>query len=275
MGGQSTQSTTSSTAPSNPQVTKTLNQLLGGIQTAYAAGPTTVGAGPTTKNAWQTALNQAGSPAYGAGVNSAQGDVNTLLGHGGLSDTQTGAMNDFTGMADDAAKGVDAPGYKVLRDKLSNDVLTSTNAAFNNSGLFGSDNNQTAAALGLTEGLGGLDYQQYSDQLARRTSDLNNASAIGQQGVGNEGSLAALLPTIYNAGELPASTEAGIGAAQDTNTQNLANKNINLLGQLSSILQGNAQVAGQTTTNTVPVPPWWQQVLGYVVGNAGQALTHL
>lgn len=276
MGGGGSNTTTSSTSSSNPQVTSTLNQLLGGVSDAYKAGPTTQGAGATTQQGWQTALNAANNGAYGTGVNSALTGTNSLLANNGLTGTQQSAIgtsNDIASqygqLAAQQGLGQNAPGYQTLRNTLSNNVLGSTNAAFNNSGLFGSDNDQTAAALGLTQGLGGLDYQNYQQSLTNQSNDLqnqlgatNNAATISQQGVGNQGALSALLPSLYQAGQLPAQTQASVGAAQDANTQNLANKNINLLGQLSSILNGTAQTAGTTTSTSTPAPSTLQSLLG-------------
>lgn len=275
MGG-GTQTTTQSTGSSNPAVTSTLNQLLGGVQNAYTAGPTTTGAGATTQQGWQTALNAANNGAYGQGVNSALTGANSLLGNGGLTGTQQNAIgtsNNIAGqygqLAQQAGLGQNAPGYQAIRDKLSNDVMTGTNAAFNNSGLFGSNNDQTAAALGLTQGLGNLDYQNYQYQQGQQNQDLqnqlgasNNSASIAQQGVGNQGALSQLLPSLFSAGQLPGQVQQQVGAAQDANTQNLANKNINLLSQLSGILAGNSQVAGQTTATTSPAPNLLQSILG-------------
>jgi hypothetical protein len=275
MGG-GTQQVSSSTAPSNPQVTTTLNQLLGGVQNAYAAGPTTTGAGATTQQGWQSALNAANNGNYATGINSALTGTNNLLANGGLTGTQQNAItgsnniaNQYGQLAAQAGQGQNAPGYQAIRNKLSNDVMTGTNAAFNNSGLFGTDNNQTAAALGLTQGLGGLDYSNYQYQQGQQNTDLqnqlaamNNGASIAQQGTSNTSALAQLLPQIFAGGQLPGQVQQQVGAAQDANTQNLANKNINLLSQLSSILNGNAQTAGSTTTQTSPAPNLLQSILG-------------
>lgn len=231
MGGGTNTTTTnqnSSSTPANPNVTNTLNQLLTGVQGSLAKGSTFTGAGPTTQTSWIDALNQANDPTYQSGVQ--------------------GALQSQAGVAAGNDLGQNDPGYAALRNTLSNNVLTSTNAAFNNSGLFGSDNNQTAAAQGLTQGLGGLDYQQYQDSLARQ----NNA--ISQ------------LPGLYQASLAPSATQAAVGSAQDVNTQGAANGQNSLLAQLSSILGGIGGLGGTNTTGTAtqqtPTTPLWQSLLG-------------
>lgn len=237
-----TSTSTSSTAPTNPAVTNTTNKLLGGIDSAYDAGlkvnPVSLygGVGDTTKQSWQQALNSSANPDYAAGVN--------------------GAISSYADTAAGKNIGVDAPGYQTVRNKLQNDVLTATNGAFNNSGLFGSDSNQTAAASGLTDSLGALDLQQYNNGLDRQ------AAAVP------------LLQQLYSAAQQPAATEGAVGAASDADTQAtlLGNNDLfrrtndsqtDLLAKLSSILNGTAGSSGSTTTqtNTTPTTPWWQSAL--------------
>jgi hypothetical protein len=244
MGGSNTQTSTSSTASSDPQVQKTLDPLLQGISTAYNKGPQVynhslyAGVGPTSSGAWTSALNAANNPNYAAGIN--------------------GAIANQSGVAAGNNLGQNDPGYAALRAKLQNDVTTGTNSSFNNSGLFGSDNNQTSLARGLTEGLGGLDYQQYQNGLSRQQQAIQN------------------LPGLYQAAQAPSATAGAVGASQDANSQaellaqnDLFQRNAqaptDLLAKLSAILQGGAQTAGTTTTASQPSTPWWQSVLGAAV----------
>ena len=69
MGGSTTGSTTTgSTASSDPQVTSTLNQLLGGLSSAYTAGPTYVAPGATTTGLMgRTLSTTANNLAYSSG----------------------------------------------------------------------------------------------------------------------------------------------------------------------------------------------------------------
>ena len=244
MGGSQTQTSTASTSSSDPQVQATLDPLLKGISGVYDKGPQVfdkslyAGVGPTTQGAWGAALGAANNPDYAAGIN--------------------GATKSMAGVAAGNNIGQKDPGYAALRSKLQNEITTSTDSAFNNSGLFGSDNNRTALGLGLSQGLGGLDYQQYQDSLARQ-----------QQAIGD-------MPGLYQAGQAPGQTQGAVGAAQDANSQasllgqsDLFQRNANgqsdLLAKLSAILQGGAQVAGQTQTNSQPSTPWYSSLLGAAV----------
>lgn len=243
MGGSQTSSST--TAPAALGATKTTNSLLAGIDSAWAKGPSVfdeslyAGQGDTTKNGLQALIGSANNPAYSAGVN--------------------GAISSFGDIASGKNIGVEAPGYKAVRDKLSNDVLTSTNGAFNNSGLFGSDNNQGAAASGLADSLGALDLGEYHNGQDRQVQ------------------AAGLLPGLYSASQQPASTLLSAGAIQDADKQaalqgrydlstRQGNAQTDLLAKLSSILNGTAQTGGSTTTTQTPTKPWWESALGIGVG---------
>lgn len=239
------QTTTSSTTPANGHVSTTTDRLLGGIDTAWNAGPKPfneslyTGIGDTTKNGIASLIGSANNADYSRGVD--------------------GAMSSFADTAAGKNIGVNAPGYQQIRDKLSNDVLTQTNGSFNNSGLFGSDNNQKSAAAGLTDSLGALDMGQYNAGLDRQVQ------------------AAGLLPGLYQAKQQPASTLLSAGAIQDADRQatqqgryDLAtrqgNAQTDLLAKLSSILAGNAQAGGSTTTSTTPTTPWWQSAVGIGLG---------
>ena len=135
---------------------------------------------------------------------------------------------------------------------MTDDVLSSTNRAFNSSGMFGSDQNQAAAARGLAEALGGLDLSQRSESYGRQTE------------------AATMLPQLLSGAQLPSSIAASVGASQDAAANAAAAGPTDYLARLTSILGGTAASAG--TTQTAPQAPLWQQLLGYVAGNAGQAM---
>lgn len=237
-----TQQVIQQSAPTNPQITATQNNLLSKLDTATNAGVPVFnqslygGVGNTTKQSWQDALNASANPDYTNGVN--------------------GAISSFGDTAAGKNIGTADPGYQTVRNKLSNDVLTSTNAAFNNSGLFGSDNNQYSAASGLADSLGGLDLQQYNNGLDRQ------AAAVP------------LLQQLYAAAQQPAATRGAIGSAQDADAQAaLLGQNdlyqrqngslFDTLARSSSILNGTTANAGNTTTTTSPAAqqtPWWQSL---------------
>jgi hypothetical protein len=239
--GSSNTTTTSSTTPNSKLAGPTADMLLQGVQDVYNKGPQVFNqslyspAGATTQNAWDSSLAASSNPDYLSGVN------------GALASTAQQAAGTTTGLND--------PAYQQMRSDLGNQVLTDTNAAFNNSGLFGSDNNQTAAAKGLTDALGNLDYNQYL-----------NGQQQQQQAIAN-------LPGLFSALQAPSATAGAVGAAQDANAQNILSGNadlfnrtnngqLNLLQQLIPALAGGAGVGGTTTTQTQPTPSWWQSALG-------------
>lgn len=243
MGGNTT-STTSATGSSDPQVTKTLDQLLGsggGVSGLFQRGPkvfdqsTFAPAGATSQGAWQSALAAAHNPTYASGVQ--------------------GALSSQAATAAGQNVGTNDPTYQAMRAKNVNDALTSVNGSFNNSGLFGSDTNRKEAGTGVANAMNNLDYQQFL-----------NGQQQQQQAIQN-------LPGLYSASQAPSATAGAIGTAQDTNQQGILsgqadlynrqnNSQLNLLQQLSGVLAGTSPSAGQTTTNTAPATPWWQSALG-------------
>lgn len=240
MGGSNTTST-QSTASSDPQVQKTLDPLLKGLSTAYAAGPHVFNqslyqpAGATTQGAWGSALTAANNPQYAAGVN--------------------GAIGNQANIAAGNAYGTNDPGYAALRAKVANDTLTGVNSSYNNSGLFGSDNNRTSAALGLGQALGGLDYQNFQNDQQRQQQAISN------------------LPGLYQAAQAPGATMGAIGSAQDTNQQGIltgandlyrrqSDAGLDLTAKAAGVLSGASPSAGQTTTSTSPSQPWWMSAAG-------------
>ena len=281
MGGGTT-STTSTSGSANPTVTATLDKLLGpggGVQGIFDAGPHVFNqslfqpAGTTTQNAWDAALGAANNPAYGTGVSSGLTANNTLLANGGLTDTQRGNLTDIGNLADTYGRMAIDPASTQAGQNLIESVTRNTNSAFNNSGLFGSDNNQTALARGLTQGLGDLQQGYLSGQ----GSTLANAFGMGQQGVANQAGAIGNLSTLFSAGQAPSATAGAIGSAQDANAQGILtgnadlysrqnNAKLNLLQQLMGTFTGAAPVGGTTTTQTQPATPWWQSAIGLGLG---------
>jgi len=131
-----------------------------------------------------------------------------------------------------------------MRNRLSNDVMTGANAAFNGSGMFGSDSNQRAVGQGLGDALGQLDYQNY------------------RASIGDQQQAAGMLPQLFTAGQLPSAAIGSIGASQDLDRQRQADGPTDYLARMTSILGGAAGAGGTSTTNTTPSTPWWQTALG-------------
>jgi hypothetical protein len=254
MGGSPTTTSTSSTKPSKA-VQETTDKLAGGISKAYDAGYDVfdkslfAGAGPTTQNAWEQALGAANSAGPGF-VNSMQG-----------------ALGDFGATARGDRFGLNDPGFAQLRQGVIDDTMTNINSQFTNSGRFGGGSHVESLGRGVGNAVAGLDYGNFQSDIARQ-----------QQAAG-------MMPGLFGAMQAPSAAVGAVGAAQDANQQGILQGENDLfrrqndgdrllLGELSSILAGNAAVGGQTTTQTTPQPSWWQQVLGYVAGNAGQAMKY-
>lgn len=229
---QQTQQTV--TGPSNPNVTVAQNKVLDAAGQQLDAGAPFTGAGDTTKNAWALGKSSAINPVFDSSLQ--------------------GALQSYGDTAAGKNIGINDPGYAAIRAKLSNDVLTSTNGSFNNSGLFGSDNNQKAAASGLTDSLGALDYQQYNDSLDRQTA------------------AAQLLPQLYSDQQLPSATLGAIGSAEDANTANNNTSRQSQIIALANALNGVAQTSGTTSTTYQPSQPWWSGPASLLASLGGAAL---
>lgn len=253
---------------SDPVVKASLDKIMTGLQTAQDAGPTYTGPGATTLAGQAGSLSAAGDPSLGTGVSNAFGQINPLIANGGLTASQSGNLSDTNNLASLYSKMALDPGSTPEGQNLINSVTRDTNAAFNNSGLFGSDNNQSALSKGLTEGLGNLQQGYLSGQ----SGALSNAFGMGQQGTTNTSSLAQLLPSLYQTGQLPSQTQQSVGAAQDTAAQNKANANLTLLQQLSSIgglSAANAPTqSSSSTTGPSNAPNPLLALLGLAIGAA-------
>lgn len=250
--GDSQQTSTSTTGSSNPKVTETVNKLLGGLNTAYDAGPPPVfnsslysPAGATTQQGWQSALGAAGNPAY--------------------SDAISKAIGSFGKAAGGQDYGTNDPGYAQVRQNAIDDTQRTVNQQFNGAGRFGGGTHVGALGEGISKTISGLDYGNFQNDRAWQTG------------------AAQLLPSLFQSSLLPSATQGQIGAAQDANQQGIlqgnydlqqrqANNKTDWLAKLSSILSGNAGTAGTTTTNTQPGTPWWSSALGLGLGAAGAFL---
>jgi hypothetical protein len=228
MGNVTTSS--SSTAPSNPDVNPTMSMLLKGLQGAYKGGIKVFdkemypGVGDTTRSAWDTMLGAANNPDYSSAI--------------------SGAMGEFGDIAQGKRFGMDNPGYAALRQGVIQDV----NSSFNNSGLFGSESNARAAA----DGLGRLDYSNFLNDQGRQERALS------------------YLPQLFQAGLAPGAAMGAVGSAQDADAlaQRQSENDLfrrqndapwDALARSSSILAGTAQPGGSTTSQQVP---WWAAALG-------------
>lgn len=198
----------------------------------------------------------------------------------GVSD----ATNDYRNMADSFATPGGEPGYQTLRNKLKNDVTTESLGAFNNSGMFGSDANQESLAEGLGNALGGLDYQNYNQAIQNRNMALQGQMAGSGQGfgmrqtaLGNAMGAGQSLGGLYDQMLRPSQTLGDVGTRMDADAQGRKlgefdqfnrreNADYNRFQELLGAFNGAQQNAGMKEE-----VPWYQQLIGYVLGNAGQA----
>jgi hypothetical protein len=230
--GAPTQTSTSSTAPANPDAQALISKLSKGLAGEYTPGQSLWQApGANTTGGQSAALSAASNPFYASAIND--------------------ATKSFGNIAAGNAYGTNDPGYAALRDKVASDTLTGINKSFNSSGLFGSDSNLRAAGEGLGSALAGLDYSNFQNDQQRQ------AQAAG------------LLPNLFAAGQLPSGVQQQVGAAQDASAAGQASGKLDYLSRLIASAQGAAGAGGTTTTNTQPGTPLWQTLLGGGIGLAG------
>lgn len=287
--------TTSRSTPSNPAVTSTLNDLLGGVQNIWKGGPATFekslygGVGDTTRGAWQSTISAASNPQWYSGVDKSLNYTNDLLtGRGLTGNAGSGQQGDLSTTRNlggqygqlGSAYTAGTPGIDTLRSKVQDDTMTGVNSVFGGSGRLGSDLHMKSAGEGLGNALAGFDYSNYQNDINNRYRSLDSqagqaSTAFGmeQQGVQNAFGAASALPSILQTAFMPGQALGAVGAAQDADKQatlmgqhdlfrRQQDARVDLLAKLSSILGGTAGAGGMTTTNTEPGTPWWQSAIG-------------
>lgn len=220
MAGKTT--STSTAQPANEDVNNFVSTIAQGMDSAYQPGGTTyVGPSDATKSSWAMGLDAAGNPIFSGGVKD--------------------AMSSFARRASGAEIGADNPIYAAMRNRITGDTLKAVNGSYNNSGLFGSDQNQNAAARGVSEGLASFDNANLNADYARQSEA---ASKLGE---------------LYQASLMPSSVTGAVGAAQDANAAAEKNGGIDYIKQFMDLLNGATNSAGTTTTEEIP---WWRAILG-------------
>jgi hypothetical protein len=228
MGGGS-EKTTSTSGPSNPDVNALLSRLSRGVSSAYQPGGSTyVAPSANTTGGWASAIGAAGNEDFAGGL--------------------AGALKSYGNRASGAELGINDPLYAAQRAQLTDDVLTGTNTAFNNSGLFGSDQNQFQAARGLTAGLGALDTAQRSESYGRQAEAAN------------------MLGSLFQNSLMPSSVQSAVGGAQDADAAAKQNGGIDYLRQFTSLLGGMAGASPTTTTTSTPTQNPFLSLLGLGLG---------
>lgn len=242
---QTQQQNTVTSAPSNPAVNSTITSLAQGIQNEYNKGPAVfnqplyAGVGNNTQQGWNLATAAASNPAYASSVN--------------------GAIQNFGDWASGKNSDGNDPAFQRDLARTVDDTSADINAQFGASGRFGS----TPYVGDLTKAIGGVRDSAY-------LNERNNSRAYAAQA-------AQMLPSLYSAAQLPASTYGAVGAAQDADKQAglLAQNDLfrrtndawtDLLAKLTSTSAGNAAAGGMTSTSNgttiQPTTPWWQSALG-------------
>lgn len=233
--GSSTQKSTSTSGPSNPDLNSLVSKLSKGIGAQYnPTGSLYSAPGTNTTQGLQASLNAANNPAFSGGL--------------------AGALSSYGARAAGNELGNNDPGYAALRSRIADDTMSDVNSMFTTSGRFGSGSHVGAASEGLANALAGLDYNQYNNSLNRQSEAAN------------------LLPQLFTASQLPASIQQSVGASQDADAAAKLRGGLDYQGAYAGLLGQAAGSSGTTTTNTQPTTPLWQQILGYVAGNAGQAV---
>lgn len=223
------QTGSSSSQSASPIVRNTVDTLAGGVAGAYSPGATLYRPpGAATTSGWKSSLDAANDPAYTGGIK--------------------GAMSSYANRAAGNELGVNDPLYAAQRQRLIDSAQTSADQAYNQSGLFGSDQNREASARGVGDAIAASDLAQRTESYGRQAEGAN------------------MLAQLFQGAQLPGGIQQSVGAAQDADAAAKANGPTDLLAKLTGILSGNAAAAG---TNTTQQTPLWKLLLGGAATAAG------
>ena len=139
-----------------------------------------------------------------------------------------------------------------VRQRVADDAALAANATFANSGRFGSGSHRQGLGEGVANALAAHDYGRQMDALAA-------------------------LPGAYSASNMPASAQLQAGSLLDAyNSAQAAeaarlydvknNAGWGTLERAGGILGTTAGAAGTTSTATQPATPWWQGMIGGLLG---------
>jgi hypothetical protein len=238
MGGGGTQTSTQTSGLSNPAMDAAATTIGNQLNSQLAGGvkPFTGSLAPALSSQTMAGVNALGNnpnnAAYGQGITNAIGQQ-AQIAAGNFGDDPT-------------------------RARLIDDVSTNTNAILQGSGRFGSQSHENELIKQVGGNLAQYDYGRQ------------------QQAIAN-------LPTLYQSSMLPAGAQLQAGQIMDAQALAKAqdaerlfdvtnNAGWNTLQRGSAIFSGTAPISGTTQSTTTPTAPWWQQALGYVAGNAGNAM---
>lgn len=175
------------------------------------------------------------APAPSAGTTSGIASLLSGANPAGYSGAVNGAISSFGDIASGKNIGVEAPGYRAVRDNLRSDIMGDVNASIGGSGRYGSNVHTDTLTDSLASNLGALDMAQYNNGQDRQVQ------------------AAQLLPQLQGAAAQPGMTQLLAGQAQDS----VNNADFNRFLQL---LQANNSTTA--TPGMEQEAPWWQSLLG-------------
>lgn len=175
------------------------------------------------------------APAPSAGTQAGIASLLSGANPAGYSAGVGGAISSFADTAAGKNIGVEAPGYRAVRDNLRSDIMGDVNASIGGSGRYGSNIHTDTLTDSLASNLGALDMAQYNAGQDRQVQ------------------AAQLLPQLQQASTLPGMTQLLAGGVQD----NANNADFNRFLQLL-----NANNSTSATPGMEQEAPWWQSLLG-------------
>lgn len=175
------------------------------------------------------------APAPSAGTTSGIASLLSGADPAGYSGAVNGAISSFGDIASGKNIGVEAPGYRAVRDNLRSDIMGDVNASVGGSGRYGSNIHTDTLTDSLASNLGALDMAQYNNGQDRQVQ------------------AAQLLPQLQGAAAQPGMTQLMAGQAQD----NINNADFNRFLQLLNANNSTTQTPGMEQE-----APWWQSLLG-------------
>lgn len=183
--------------------------------------------------------NWINTPAPAPSVGTTSGIASLLQGANpaGYSDAVNGAISSFGDIASGKNIGVEAPGYRAVRDNLRSDIMGDVNASIGGSGRYGSNIHTDTLTDSLASNLGALDMQQYNAGQDRQVQ------------------AAGLLPQLQQAATLPGLTQLMAGGAQDS----INNADFNRFLQLLQANNASSETPGMKNET-----PWWQSAVSLI-----------
>lgn len=174
------------------------------------------------------------APAPSAGTAGGIASLLSSANPAGYSQGIGGAISSFADTAAGKNIGVEAPGYRAVRDNLRSDIMGDVNASIGGSGRYGSNIHTDTLTDSLASNLGALDMAQYNAGQDRQVQ------------------AAQLLPQLQTASTQPGLTQLLAGGVQD----NANNADFNRFLQLLQANNASGETAGLKDEK-----PWWESAV--------------